>query len=221
MCNRYTAGGKAEIRAYYLKRFGVVWDEDWNPYLNIPPMSRVPVITWEGGPKALLMRWGTQSAMGLLMNARSETLTTRRTWKDAVDTHRCIMAADGFFEWETVGKAKLGHYFSVKDMPVISIAAVWFPGDAAEPDRCVLVTSQPNEIVKPFHDRMPVILPAGTENDWLGDQPLGQDRINEVCRPFDPARMNQWRVTPKMNSNRYQGADANAPWVEEKGLFDS
>ena len=219
MCNRYSAQRKEQIRLMVLKQFGLTLAEDWEPSVNIPPTSRVPVVWHDGHARTGLLRWGTQTPMGLVMNARAETLLEKPLWKPAVANRRCILLADGFFEFEDRGRRKQAHYFTVRGKEVFGIAGIWLPANDSQPDRCVMVTTTPNPLVEPYHNRMPSILDDIPAKDWLGSEPLPPGRIRELCRPFSEDRMDCWLAPPEVNSASYQGPAAILPYQPQPELF--
>lgn len=220
MCNRYSAARREQIRQLAAEFFPYVEQpEDWHPSVNIPPTSRVPVVIAGTERPFRLMQWSTKEPQGLLMNARAETLAGRTLWKEAVAHRRCLMLANGFWEFETIGRHKQGHYFSLPTRPVFPIAAIWLPANGKQPDRCVMVTNEPNDLVRPFHDRMPTLLTIPAAKEWISDLPVPQERINQLCGPYPVTEMAQWRSTPEMNRNSYQDLAALDPWVPEPDLF--
>jgi putative SOS response-associated peptidase YedK len=220
MCNRYTAAQREAIRLYGKEILPtLLLEEDWNPIYNIPPTSRVPVIVNDTDRPGRLLSWGTQTTHGLVMNARSETLHEKPLWKDASENRRCVMLADGFFEWETIGKKKLGHYLSLHARRPFAIAGVWFTANDDQPERVVMVTCEPNSLVQPFHDRMPAVLTTDAAKEWLGLKALAPEAIARLCQPYPVKLMNHWRSPPEMNSVTFQDGKAIEPWVPEPDLF--
>lgn len=216
MCNRYSAARKEEIRQMVRELIGVEIGDDWNLAYNIPPKARVPVAI-QGA--ARLMQWGLESPMGLLFQARAETITTKPTWKESAAHRRCVFLADGFFDWETVGRTKRGHYFSLANGRPFAIAGVWMAATEAESERCVMVTNAANDLVAPFNDRMPSILSRDTVRRWLDPAPLTSDEIGRLCQPYDPGMMQQWASPVAANSSRYQDPAAIQPLQREPDLF--
>lgn len=219
MCNRYTASQREAIRIYGKDIIPYLVLEEWQPIYNIPPTSRVPVIVGESEHPGRLLHWGTQTVKGLVMNARSETLLEKSLWKGAADKRRCVMLADGFFEWETVGRKKLGHYFTLHGHKPFALAGVWFPATDQQPDRVVMVTCEPNPLVKRFHDRMPAMLSVQSAKEWLAVDTLTSEVVSRLCQPYPVSEMNHWRSPPEMNSVSYQNGNALLPWSPEPDLF--
>jgi putative SOS response-associated peptidase YedK len=220
MCNRLSGFQQAAIRALA----GSIIDhgeliEDWSPTVNIPVKSQVPVVVNVAAKPGRLMQWGTAVPPKLVFNARSETITAKPLWRDAAAHRRCLMLADGFFEFETLGRRKLGHYFSLPGGAAFAIAGIWLPATSDQPDRCVMVTNAPNELIAPFHDRMPTILTVPDAKEWLGAGPLPPDAISRLCQMYPADQMCHWPSPAAMNSASYQDPAALRPAVREPDLF--
>jgi len=208
-----------QIKQFALDISGSELTEDWRLTYNMPVRSPVPMVLKSPTRPARLMQWGTESKMGFLFNARSETMAEKPMWKEATTRRRCLLLADGFFEFETVGRTKVAHYFSVPDRPVFCIAGIWLPAAADQPDRCVMVTNEPNPLVARFHDRMPTILSPEAAREWLGDEPLPAEALARLCQPYPAGQMTEWRSPPEVNSHTFQDPSAILPWKPEPDLF--
>ena len=121
------------------------------------------------------------------------------------------MPADGFYEWEKQGPARLPHYITLKSVATFFFAGLWQPESALGPAAFCLVTTTPNELLQPIHDRMPVMLGPNSGPAWLGDQPLEPALLARLCRPLPAALMTSHRVDAKMNNSRYEAPDCVAP----------
>ena len=175
------------------------------------------VITKRGKPKAEAMRFGQMlpprppaKSPTLLANARAETLLAKPTFRDAAQHRRCLVPANGFYEWEKQGTARLPHYFTLPASPAFWFAGLWEPETADNPAGFVIVTTAPNALLDAIHDRMPVILGPNSGPAWLGDEPLPDGRLSQLCRPLSADLMTGHRVDPRMNNVRYEAADAIA-----------
>ena len=130
MCGRYAAVLPADAMA---ELYGLLNSIDMPPRYNIQPTQPIPVIWQEQGRRTVqLVRWGfvpgwvkDPREFSLLINARAETLETRRPFRDAFTATRCIVPADGFYEWQTLGKLKFPWYFSMRDESPIALAGLW------------------------------------------------------------------------------------------------
>ena len=215
MCHRYSLTDlKAAVAAFY-EQLGEELG-DFTPRYNVALTQRMPVITQRGGrPRLERLRFGILAPARspgerplLLANARAETLTTKPAFKEAARTRRCLVPADGFYEWEKAGTTRLPHYFALRDRRPFFFAAVHEPARDDEPDAFAIVTTTPNPLLATIHDRMPVLLGPNSGPAWLGEEPLPEARLHQLCRPLSADLMTGHRVDPRMNNVRYEAADA-------------
>jgi putative SOS response-associated peptidase YedK len=229
MCNRYSLANVAGLHRL-LRELGLTAPEELVARYNIPLTARVPVVKHEGGTTtleplsfgALLPAREPGERPMLVGNARAENLS-RGAFKEAAEHRRCLVPADGFFEWEHAGRARLPHYFYRRDREPFFFAGLWRAESTTTPASVVIVTTTPNELLAPIHDRMPVMLGHGRIVEWLGDTPLPPDRLKALCTPFPAPEMASHRVDPRMNNARHEGADCILPWSPpppEPTLFD-
>jgi putative SOS response-associated peptidase YedK len=174
------------------------WEGDWSPRYNLAPTQPVPVIRQD--PKEpvrhlSLVRWGLVpswskdgSGAARMINARSETASTLPAFREAFRSRRCLVPADGFYEWQRTGKAKQPFCFEVNDGDLFAFAGLWDcsrgpTGTVLE--TCSILTTTPNTI----HDRMPVIVDPDAYDLWL-DPGLSDTRVlSDMLKPYDAARM--------------------------------
>ena len=120
-------------------------------------------------------------------------------------TRRCLIPADGFFEWKKVGKAKQPYYFTAADDKPFAFAGLWerwSKGEGEPIESCTILTTAANELVKPFHDRMPVILPPIDYDAWLDPATTDATNLNYLFEPFPPGEMAARPVNPVVNNAR-------------------
>ncbi|MBI2513046.1 MAG: SOS response-associated peptidase [Opitutae bacterium] len=231
MCTRYSLHDLPAFQRL-LKRFGLKMPAELRAIYNATLTTRMPAIVKRKGAVALEpLAFGTSlppKVPGekplLLANARAETLLERGAFKDAAQHRRCLVPADGFYEWEKQGKARLPHYFQRRDGDPFFFAGLWRAETAISPPAFAIVTTTPNELVAPLHDRMPVMLSDDeSAHAWLGDAPLPAGQLEALCTPFPADAMRSHRVDPRMNSARHEGLDCIAPFTPpppERELFD-
>lgn len=213
MSNRYSASKLREIRALGSRyALGHNFTKQWHPIYNIPPKSDVPVVTQTSENPLRVMRWGTWTTEGLVLNIPFETAVTKAMWKNAMQQRRALILADGFFEWEKVGARKFGHYFSMPARDAFAIAALWFPANDDQPERCIMVTTAANALVAPFENRMPAILADWDAREWLSDQPVDQQAAARLCQPCPPEKMAHWHCPPEVNRTDFEDPSAIRPW---------
>jgi putative SOS response-associated peptidase YedK len=219
MCCRYTLTDLEALRALVeAAGLGVDVDLDELPArYNVALTQRVPAITRRAKPALEVLRFGLllpgrtpAEKPALLPNARAETLLAKPAFRDAAQHRRCLVPADGFYEWEKAGKARLPHYFALKDRRPFFFAGLWEPETETTPASFAIVTTAPNALLGAIHDRMPVILGPNSGPAWLGDEPLPPARLARLCRPLPVAMMTSHRVDPRVNNVRYEAPDCLA-----------
>jgi putative SOS response-associated peptidase YedK len=161
------------------------------------PKAEMPVVIQNGADRELTTaRWGVwpwyekTKPRVFVDNARDDSLLTKRIWGEAVETGRCLIPADGFFEYAGQPGAKWEVMFRLTGNRPFFFAGLWQPDLNGEGRGFSMVTCQPNAMLAALpHDRMPVILPDSVALDWLGNMPLHPDRIRALCVPYDAADM--------------------------------
>ena len=178
MCGRYRLSRRKEIIEEY---FGsATWDDDWSPRYNIAPTQPIPVIRQHPkGPigQLSLMKWGLiphwakdPSIATSTINAKSETAATKHAFRDPLKFRRCLISADGFYEWKKTGTSKQPFCFEVKDGELFAFAGLWDGWKNSSGQwvkTCSILTTTPNAITATVHDRMPVILHQDSYDLWL------------------------------------------------------
>ena len=217
MCGRYTVRDPDSIAA----RFGIVDFHETKipPRFNVAPSQLVPVVVEAIDGRALrLMRWGFQPAWMKQpkgpppINARAETLVERSMFRSALARGRCLIPADGFYEWAEVPgrKAKQPMYIRLVGGPVFGFAGLHTTAPDGEPT-CAIVTTAANEFIRPLHHRMPVILDPSAEADWL-DPALEDPAAALAClQPVPAERMEAYPVGPGVSSVRNDGPQLVLP----------
>ena len=191
------------------------------PRYNIAPTQ--PVLTVRGGEPgvASYMRWGllpsgTRSAStgAPMINARAETLSARPSFRSALRDRRCLIPADGFYEWRREGAARLPVRFAMASGEPFAFAGLWdtWQGPNGEAvGSCTIITTQANELLQPIHDRMPVILPRGLEPLWLNEEVRDPALLSSVLVPYDSGLMDAHEVSTLVNSAVNEGPELWEP----------
>jgi len=210
MCGRFThIYTWPELRALML--FEPMPEKPLPRRYNVAPTQQAPVVRARegGGREALLMRWGlvpswakdTQIGSSLI-NARGETVATKPAFRSAFKRRRCIVPVSGFYEWQSVGhrQPKRPWYITLPGSPIMPFAGLWESWTSPEGELLesfTIVTTTPNELMEPLHDRMPVILPPASWDAWL--DPANQNAA-ALLVPFPSAQMDAERVSTRVNS---------------------
>ncbi|HEX7409135.1 MAG TPA: SOS response-associated peptidase [Candidatus Binatia bacterium] len=209
MCGRFSRTSGREVLA---EEFGVVRfaDVDFRPRYNIAPSQTVEAILRDGVEKRLeLMRWGFTPSFAkepklAPINARAETVATSPMFRDAFGRRRCLIVADGFYEWRKDERRKTPHFIHLRSGRPFGFAAIWSSHPAAAGTQLAtgaILTCAPNELMVPIHNRMPVILPAAARDRWL-DPSAGEDDLRALLVPLPSEELEAYEVSTFVNSPR-------------------
>jgi putative SOS response-associated peptidase YedK len=218
MCGRFVSASPPDEIARYFD--AVTDDRDaLEPNYNVAPTDDVYAVLVEDGARRLdVLHWGlvpgfaSDPKIGArLINARVETLATNNSFKRSLRHRRCLVPADGFYEWKAVGpKQKQAMYAHPGGGGLFAFAGLWAVWrDRANPGQelhsCTIVTGPPNETMAPIHDRMPVILPPGAWDTWLDPDIDDVDRLRGLLVPAPASTMDVYPVSGDVNNVRNQG----------------
>lgn len=231
MCGRYTIKDPVALAAQIAHLTGEPIEIVAARY-NITPSQLNPVVRPRpaGKPAAVIMRWGLtppwskgDKPAAAHANARAEDMFSRATFKQAVQKRRCAVAADGFYEWRKAeDNRRLPHHFCLKGSQPFFFAGLFEDGTEAEPATYALLTTGANALMRPIHDRMPVMLTAETLERWLTGGPLAENEARAICAPLDPDLMEEWPVSLRVNSPKNDDPACVTPTPEpppEQGLL--
>jgi putative SOS response-associated peptidase YedK len=222
MCGRYRLSRRKQLVEEY---FDVSSDtDDWNPRYNVAPTQPVPVI--RQNPKEpirelSLMRWGLipswakdTSGAARMINARSETAQTLPAFRDALKSRRCLIPADGFYEWKRDGKTKQPFCFEVGDGGLFAFAGLWErwrDPSGQWVKSCSILTTTPNAVTSAIHDRMPVILDPDSYDLWLDPGMTDVQVVSELLKPYDARLMRSYPVSARVNTVRNDDQECSQP----------
>jgi putative SOS response-associated peptidase YedK len=201
VCGRFTLTTPAELVA---EAFGLGAVPDLEARYNIAPSQPVAVVRPRpgGGRTLTRMPWGVPGpGRGLLINARAESAASRPAFAEAFRQRRCLIPADGFYEWVAAADGpRRPHHFRRKDGRAFAFAGLWMPVQSEE--ACTILTTAPNELVRALHDRMPVMLSPEDYGLWLDPEVTEPSRIQPLLCPFPAADMEAVRVSLAANNAR-------------------
>jgi len=235
MCGRFTlAKKKIDIINEYQQKFN--WKiidlstKNYAPNYNITPSQEVSVIYcddlkvyFDYHQWGLIPRWAKDKKIGSkLINARVETVAEKPSFKDAFLFNRCLIIADGYFEWGTAGKEKIPYYFFLdegKSFAFAGLRAVW--QDTGETIfSCSIITTEAKGKFKEIHPRMPVILKPEYEKDWINLELKDNDKLFEILMDNYNAKLNCCQVSKEINNPRNNGPELIKPVYTQMKLFD-
>jgi len=210
MCGRYRLSRRKQIVEEY---FDTVSDEpDWTPRYNIAPTQPIPVIRQnpkEPVRQLSVMKWGLipswskdSSGAAQMINARSETARVKPAFRDALKSRRCLIPADGFYEWKREGKTKQPFCFEVNQGQLFAFAGLWDRWKSPDSNwikTCSILTTTPNAVTAAIHDRMPVILDPDSYDLWLDPGMTKVEAVSDMLRPFDARQMRSYPVSTRIN----------------------
>ncbi|MBI5247752.1 MAG: SOS response-associated peptidase [Elusimicrobia bacterium] len=213
MCGRYAVGADPVKTA---ARFGVAPAPGLKSRWNVAPSQQAPVLILSPAKRMAMMSWGLLPAWAKgpaakpQINARAETLADKPFFREAFRWRRALIPADGWYEWPKKGADKSPRYFALKDGELFSFAGLWEPGNYA------VITVEANPAVARFHDRMPAILPADAEAEWL-DPKTKPERAAELLRPYPSDRLSIHAVSPRVGTVAVDEPGLLAPATDSQG----
>ncbi len=154
----------------------------------------------------LIPGWAKDRSIGArLINARAETAAEKPAFRGAFRARRCLILADGFYEWVRHGAGKQPYFIAFRDGRPFAMAGLWerWGGEAETVESCTILTTTPNEVVAPLHDRMPVILEAEQVLPWLDPDLREVGCLQPLLRPHRPDEMVAWPVSTRVNNPRF------------------
>jgi len=211
MCGRFTLTiDPVELQeAFYWVDFG---NADLSPRYNIAPGQGIPVVPNDGKNKldfftwGLVPHWAKDPKIGYRMiNARSETLTEKPSFRNPYKQRRCIILADGFYEWQKQPdqKSKIPTYIRLKDGKPFALAGLWenwYSPDGSQILSTTIITTKPNDLLENIHNRMPVILERDSYNTWLQPGEVNSEILNPLLKPYPSDLMESIPVSRFVNS---------------------
>ena len=208
MCGRYTLSTPAGRLA---EEFQLDSTVEIPPSYNIAPTQQVAaVLEDEGGRRLEMLRWGLVPSWAddpdigaRMINARSETAPEKPSFRRAFRGRRCLIAADGFYEWKREDGGKQPYYFRMQDGRPFAFAGLWESWDkgGGELLTCTILTTRANSVLQGIHDRMPVILPHDAYNAWL-DPDADREELGELMIPYPGDDLETYPVSRFVNSPR-------------------
>ena len=216
MCGRFAFYSPHEA---VVRLFGLPAAPEVEPRWNIAPTQFVATVREAGGPRELAMlhwglvpSWAKERSIGARMiNARSETLTEKPSFRSAFQRRRCLVLADGYYEWQRSGAVKQPYYMSFEDGRPFGMAGLWErwrdPATGEPLESCCIVTTVPAAVVAQVHDRMPVIVPPDAYGEWLDPRNADTARLARLLGPCELPGLAARPVSRRVNDARNQGPE--------------
>ncbi|MBB6448540.1 putative SOS response-associated peptidase YedK [Geomicrobium halophilum] len=220
MCGRFTLYDQIEN---IQKRFGIEVStiDDLESSFNIAPSQSILAVVSDGEQNRLgRLRWGLIPPWAKdinvgykMINARSETIAEKNSFKYAFQRRRCLIPANGFYEWKTIDRKKQPYHIQMQNEELFSFAGLWEKwNDGAEAIfSCTIITTSANDLMSDIHDRMPVILTPENESAWLDPRKNDLQELEKQLRPYDSRQMKAYPVS----------TDVNRPKNNHKELINS
>ena len=222
MCGRFTVAPQADAGTL----FSV--SETVRPVaasFNVAPGQEVPVVWDDGSGRrldafkwGLVPSWAKDPSIGnRLINARAETVAEKPAFRRAFLQRRCLILADGFYEWKREGTRKVPVYITLKDAPLFAFAGLWetWKPEGGGPLRtCCIVTVEANAFMKPIHDRMPAILPPASQEPWLDPANRDPAVLLALLEPYPPEGMQAHPVSTYVNSPKNNDPKCVLPFAD-------
>jgi putative SOS response-associated peptidase YedK len=224
MCGRFTlALSDEDAGQEFAQAFGLAEVPNLPQRYNIAPSQAIAVVLAEPDSSRQLqwMQWGLvpswakDSAIGnKLINARAETVSEKPSFRAAFKRRRCLIPADGFYEWQYVGGRKQPYYIFLEGHQPFAFAGLWEhwqSGDGSEIRTCTIITTIANELMTPIHDRMPVILEPDDYAQWLDPKLQDPSQLQALLRPYLLPGLQGHAVSSKVNRPQFDAPECAAP----------
>ena len=214
MCGRFTLAADIKTVA---EQFGVTPSLQASPRYNVAPTQEVVSILRNGSAHMEWLQWGLipswakdESIGSKMINARAETLAEKPSFKRLLRSKRCLVVADGFYEWKKTQGGKTPMYITLKDGSLFAFAGLWdmwHSSDGRDLRTCTIITTQPNTLVTTIHDRMPAILSADARDLWLDSSLQDEQALLHLLAPYPAEEMTARAVSRLVNNPRSEGAE--------------
>ena len=208
MCARFTVSNSQGMAA----RLQVVGEKlELVPRYNVAPSQVVPVVVLKDADRTLQIQrfrlipaWSKEGPPKYAtFNARAEDIEQKATYRRPFQRQRCLVPADGFYEWKQEGKSKIPMHIRLRDGGLFAFAGVydrWTHPETGDPiGSFALITTRPNDLIRPIHNRMPVILAPEAEDIWLDPDCTDVELLKSLLRPYPPDAMEAYPVSPAVN----------------------
>ncbi|TFG37995.1 MAG: SOS response-associated peptidase [Syntrophobacterales bacterium] len=208
MCGRFVMISDLSVieEAFDVREFS----GDVKPSFNIAPGREIASVIHDTTNRLIPLKWGLvppwakDLAIGnRLINARAETVAEKPSFRAAFKKRRCLILANGYYEWKKQGTVKIPHYICLKSERPFGFAGLyesWTSNDSETLATCTIITTEPNELLRPLHDRMPAIVPKDREARWLDPAVTEEEDLLPILKPYADEEMEFREVSTLVNS---------------------
>lgn len=221
MCGRFTQTATSEVMA---QEFDVAVPSLFTPRYNIAPSQPVVAVRIEAETttrQLVLLRWGLIPSWAKdpkighqCINAKSETVAAKPAFRSAFKKRRCLIIATGFYEWQVRGAGKQPMWIGLRSQQPFAFAGLWEqwqPPDGAVIESCTILTTEPNELLRPIHNRMPVILDPTAYDQWIDPTVQQAEPLKALLRPYPSEELTAYAVSTLVNNPRHDAPDCLEP----------
>lgn len=212
MCGRFALYSDPSTLA---RRFETETIPGMEPRYNIAPSQTIPIVREESGKRqfalvhwGLIPHWAKDIKIGYhTINARAETVNSKPAFRNAFKHRRCLVPADGWYEWQVIpgSKTKQPWFIALKDRQPLAFAGLWEQWktpEGGELESCTIIVTDANSFTRQIHDRMPVILSPGDWDAWLESEAKDAEGLQSLLKPYPSEDIAAWPVSTKVNSPR-------------------
>ncbi|AFY56398.1 hypothetical protein Riv7116_3958 [Rivularia sp. PCC 7116] len=227
MCGRFTLIAEPD-RLKEMFEVSDISNCQLEPRYNIAPTQTVATVLYDSESKkrqCQLLRWGLipswskDSKIGSRMiNARAETLAEKPSFRSAFKRRRCLVLADGFYEWKKLADKKQPYYFQLQDKQPFAFAGLWEEWQSPENEKinsCTIITTDANELLQPIHNRMPVILQQPDYEQWLDPHLQKTELLQQLLHPYLSEKMTSYAVSIRVNNPNHNSLECIKPEREK------
>ena len=225
MCGRFTLRTSSAVIANLFDGLTV---PEIPPNYNVAPTQSVAAIrSVDAAPDFAWLRWGLVPFWAddlkignRMINARSETVREKPAFRAAFKKRRCLVLADGFYEWKKMEEGKQPVFIHMRDGRPYCMAGLWEKNDKSGQvvETCTIITTGPNELMRSIHDRMPVILAEQDYEAWLEPEFKDHDHLQSLLVPCPADDMEAWPVSPNVNKPSFNAPSCTEPIQVQRGL---
>jgi len=227
MCGRFTLHADHKKLA---DRFSAgMQDSEVTPHFNVAPGMMMPIVVKNSPNKAILARWGLipswsrdPSIAYRTINARAEGISEKPVFREPFRKKRCLVPANGFFEWKRIEKEKIPYYIRLTDKDLFAFAGLydeWLDAKGSPLTTFTIITTQPNRLMEKIHSRMPVIFSKSDEDAWLDPDEHDTEKLLALLDPYPAGEMKAYPVSKLVNSPANDTKDILTPVSEQESLL--